>query len=185
MQRWWWIVCLFWLASGPAYAQQAISEFEVRVQVQGAVRKPGLYRLPTGSRLAELVARAGGPRPDARLQGLNLARRLNDGELCYVPSVKEATPAPVAEAAPVPVAAPVRRAYRRSAPAAPSGPVNLNTASLAQLDTLPGVGPGLAAAIVRVRARLGGRFRTVEDLREVQGIGQKRFERLRPLVRVE
>lgn len=184
MQRWWWIVCLFWLASGPAYAQQAVSEFQVRVQVQGAVKRPGLYVLPTGSRLAELMARAGGPRPDARLQGLNLARRLSDGELCYVPSVKEATPAPVLEA-PMPVAAPVRRAYRRSVPPARSGPVNLNTATLAQLDTLPGVGPGLAAAIARVRARLGGRFKSVEDLREVQGIGQKRFERLRPLVRVE
>jgi competence protein ComEA len=187
MQRWWLALCLFWLASWPAYADQAMSEFQVRVQVQGAVRRPGIYRLPTGSRLAELVAKAGGPRPDARLQGLNLARRLTDGELCYVPSVKEATPRPAPEAATAPPPRRVALRVRRPAPArsVSRGPLNLNTASLAQLDTLPGVGPGLASAILRVRSRLGGRFRSVEDLREVQGIGQKRFDRLRPLVRVD
>jgi competence protein ComEA len=158
-----------------------VSELQVRVQVQGAVKRPGVYRLPAGSRLAELMARAGGPRPDARLQGLNLARRLADGELCHVPSVKEAppTPAPMAQAAP----AQSRRARRAPMPARPAGKLNLNTATAAQLDTLPGVGPGTASAILRVRVRLG-RFKTVEDLREVPGIGPKRFERLRPLLSV-
>jgi competence protein ComEA len=157
----------------------------VRVQVQGAVKRPGVYRLPAGSRLAELMARAGGPRSDARLNGLNLARRLSDGELCYVPSVKEAapTPAPVAQTAPA-AASRVRRARRAPAIARPAGKLNLNTATAAQLDTLPGVGPGTASAILRVRARLG-RFKTVEDLREVPGIGPKRFDRLRPLLSVD
>ncbi|MFN3432148.1 MAG: SLBB domain-containing protein, partial [Candidatus Sericytochromatia bacterium] len=96
MSRWLIALCLFWLATLPAGAHQAISEFHLRAQVQGAVKHPGVYRLPDGSRVAELVAKAGGPRPDARLSGLNLARRLADGELCYVPSIKEAaTPPPV------------------------------------------------------------------------------------------
>lgn len=182
MPHWLIVVCLFWLSSEPVWAEQAVSEFQVRVQVQGAVKRPGVYRLPAGSRLAELMARAGGPRPDARLQGLNLARRLADGELCYVPSVKEATPpAPVAQAA---APAQSRRARRASAIARPAGRLNLNTATAAQFDTLPGIGPGTASAILRVRGRLG-RFKTVEDLREVPGIGPKRFARLRPLLSVD
>lgn len=167
----------------PAGAQQAVSEFHVRVQVQGAVKHPGVYRLPAGSRVAELVAKAGGPRPDARLSGLNLARRLADGELCYVPSIKEAaTPAPVT--VPAGRAPQARHAARPATRPASSGRINLNTATAAQLDTLPGVGPGLAAAILKLRQRMGGRFRSVEDLREVAGVGPKRFNRLRSLVEV-
>jgi competence protein ComEA len=161
-----------------------VSEFQVRVQVQGAVKRPGLYRLPAGSRLAELMAKAGGPRPDARLNGLNLARRLSDGELCYVPSVKESAPAPAPVAQPPAPATHGRRARRVAHVARPAGKLNLNTASAAQLDTLPGVGPGTASAILRVRTRLG-RFKTVEDLREVPGIGPKRFARLRPHLSVD
>ena len=184
MSRWLIAFCLFWLATMPAGAQQAVSEFQVRVQVQGAVKHPGVYRLPAGSRVAELVAKAGGPRPDARLSGLNLARRLADGELCYVPSIKEAaTPAPPPAAAPA-RAPQSRQAVRPVSRPAFSGRVNLNTATAAQLDTLPGVGPGLAAAILKLRQRMGGRFRSVEDLREVPGVGPKRFNRLRSLVEV-
>jgi competence protein ComEA len=184
LPHWLLFVCLFWLSSEPVQAAQAVSEFQVRVQVQGAVKRPGVYRLPAGSRLAELMAKAGGPRPDARLNGLNLARRLTDGELCYVPSVKEAAPAP-APVAQAPAPAPRARRARRVVPIArPAGKVNLNTATVAQLDMLPGVGPGTASAILRVRARLG-RFKTVEDLREVPGIGPKRFGRLRPLLSVD
>lgn len=187
MSRWLIALCLFWLASLPAGAQQAVSEFHVRVQVQGAVKHPGVYRLPAGSRVAELVAKAGGPRPDARLSGLNLARRLADGELCYVPSTKEAaTPAPAwPPSAAAPGRAPqARQVARPASRPAFSGRVNLNTATAAQLDTLPGVGPGLAAAILKLRHRMGGRFRSIEDLREVPGVGPKRFNRLRSLVEV-
>jgi competence protein ComEA len=184
LPHWLIVVCLFWLSSEPVWAAQAVSEFQVRVQVQGAVKRPGVYRLPAGSRLAELMARAGGPRSDARLTGLNLARRLSDGELCYVPSVREAVPAP-APVVQAPAATPHGRRARRAQPVArPAGKVNLNTATAAQLDTLPGVGPGTASAILRVRVRLG-RFKSVEDLREVPGIGPKRFARLRPLLSVD
>lgn len=181
------LLALSLLTPTGALAQQAITESQVRAQVQGAVRKPGIYTLPAGSRVAELVARAGGPRPDAQLNSLNLARRLMDGELCYVPSKKET---------PVAVPPPVRSVYKRKArraavrrarpaqPPAPLGPLNLNTATADQLDTLPGLGPGLAAAIVRAR-KAKGRFSSVEDLREIEGIGKKRFERLRRLVRVD
>ncbi|MFN3431350.1 MAG: ComEA family DNA-binding protein, partial [Candidatus Sericytochromatia bacterium] len=77
-----------------------------------------------------------------------------------------------------------RQAARPAQRPAFSGRVNLNTATAAQLDTLPGVGPGLATAILKLRSRMGGRFRSVEDLREVPGVGPKRFNRLRPLVEV-
>ena len=176
------IIVLLPLSAG---AQQSITEASIRAQVQGAVRRPGVYTLPTGSRVAELVARAGGPRPDAQLNGVNLARRLADGDSCYVPSKKE-TPAVVIFQPEV--KKPARRhAGRRARVAAKPtfrGPLNLNTATLDQLDALPGLGPGLAAEILRARRAKGG-FRSVEDLREIQGIGKKRFDRLRPLVRVD
>lgn len=170
----------------PVSAQLAITEIKLRVQVQGAVRKPGVYTLPAGSRVAELVAKAGGPRPDAQLNSLNLARKLIDGELCYVPSKKE-TPVFVAPTPPPIARRPLRRhAVHRVHPVvrrAPLGPLNLNTATLDQLDALPGIGPGLAAEILRARKAKGG-FRAVEDLRQIQGIGKKRFDRLRHLVMV-
>lgn len=163
---------------------QTVTETHVRVHVQGAVRRPGVYSLLAGSRLAELVALAGGPRADADLKDLNLAHVLTDGELCQVP-VRVAAPPPVT------LRVVTRRATRKAegrhvtakAAATPVKPVNLNRATLAELDTLPGIGPGLAASILKLRSKQG-RFATVEALREVPGIGPKRFERLKPLVRV-
>lgn len=184
MLRIWLSVLLVLALASPALAEQLLQESRIHAQVQGAVKRPGVYVVPAGSRLAELIAKAGGPRKDAHLKSVNLAKRVADGESVYVPTHKEAAPPP-----PPTAQAPRRaRTTRRAARPAPAqaqrlGPLNLNTATPAQLETLPGVGPGLAAAIVKARARKG-RFHTLEDLREIAGIGKKRFERLRPHVAV-
>lgn len=142
------------------------------VQAAGAVARPGVYRLPDGARVADLVDAAGGPAPDADLDRVALAARLVDGQRVAVPRRGEATaPEPAAGAAGTPAAT------------APSGPVDLNTATVADLDRLPGVGPATAAAIVAYREQHGP-FRTVDDLTEVPGIGPSKLAALRDLVTV-
>ncbi|WFE52286.1 ComEA family DNA-binding protein [Micromonospora sp. WMMD1155] len=140
---------------------------ELVVAVAGKVRKPGLVRLPAGSRLADAVQAAGGPLPGVDLALLNPARKVTDGELIVV----GVTPAP----------APVGPAGGGASTAA--GPLNLNTATLAQLDALPGVGPVLAQRILSHRDQHGG-FKAVGDLRQVDGIGDARYEQLKDLVTV-
>ena len=158
-------------AAPPARTGAGADPEEVVVDVAGAVARPGLVRLRAGSRVADAVAAAGGPTADAAVAGVNQARVLADGEQVRVPRVGEP---------PVPTAPP---APPGSSPAAPAGPVDLNNATPAELDTLPGVGPATAAAIVTWRQENGG-FRRVDDLLEVPGIGPARLERLRPHVRV-
>ncbi|MGV9811505.1 helix-hairpin-helix domain-containing protein [Streptomyces cellulosae] len=143
---------------------------EIVVDVSGKVRDPGVHRLPAGSRVEDALKAAGGVRPGTKTGGLNRARFLVDGEQLVVGG-----PASAAAAAP---AAPAGT----GAAAGPTAPVSLNTATVDQLDTLPGVGPVLAQHIVDYRTRNGG-FRSVEELREVNGIGDRRFADLRDLVR--
>ncbi|MGQ0573330.1 MAG: ComEA family DNA-binding protein [Pseudonocardia sp.] len=139
------------------------------VSVVGKVRSPGLVTVPAGARVADAVAAAGGALPGADLSGVNLARRVGDGEQIAV----GVPPAPDAAGAP-----------SGAGPAGgPGGPVDLNTATVAQLDALPGVGPVTAERILEWRTR-NGRFSRVEQLREVDGIGERRFTQLRALVRV-
>lgn len=148
----------------------ASSTGEVVVAVAGKVRRPGLVRLPAGSRLADAVQAAGGALPGVDVALLNPARRVTDGELIVV----GVTPPPVPGGAAGPAAG--------GAPTA-AGPLNLNTATLAQLDALPGVGPVLAQRILTHREQHGG-FKAVGDLRQVDGIGDARYEQLKDLVTV-
>ncbi|MET8123149.1 ComEA family DNA-binding protein [Micromonospora sp. NPDC005189] len=148
-------------ASGPG---------DLVVAVAGKVRRPGLVRLPAGSRLADAVQAAGGALPGVDVALLNPARKVTDGELIVV----GVTPPPVPGGAAGPAAG-------GAAPAA--GPLNLNTATLAQLDALPGVGPVLAQRILSHRDQHGG-FKAVGDLRQVDGIGDARYEQLKDLVTV-
>ncbi|MGW2724008.1 helix-hairpin-helix domain-containing protein [Streptomyces sp. NPDC001492] len=144
---------------------------EIVVDVSGKVREPGIHRLPAGSRVVDALRAAGGVRPGTSTDGLNRARFLVDGEQVVVGG--PAAPAPGAAAG-----GPAGPA----AGAAPAAPVPLNTATVDQLVTLPGVGPVLAQHIVDYRTRHGG-FRSVDELREVNGIGDRRFADLRNLVR--
>ena len=132
------------------------------VQVAGAVRRPGVYRLPAGSRTRDAVRRAGGASRRADLGSVNLATRLADGEQVRVP--QRATPVAV-------TAGP--------ATTAPAAIVHLNSATAEQLDALDGIGPGLAQRIVDYRDAHGG-FGSVDELDEVSGIGPVRLESLRP-----
>ncbi|MFI1797304.1 helix-hairpin-helix domain-containing protein [Streptomyces sp. NPDC020379] len=138
----------------------------VVVDVTGKVLRPGIQRLPSGSRVVDALDAAGGARPGTDTTGLNRARVLMDGEQIVVggPQVPASVPAPGA-----------------SAGGRPAGPVSLNSATAEQLDSLPGVGPVLAQHIVDYRTEHGG-FRSVDELRHVNGIGARRFTDLRPLV---
>jgi competence protein ComEA len=142
------------------------------VHVAGAVARPGLYRLPPGTRVADALARAGGKLPGADLDRLNLAARLVDGQKILVS--RRGDPTPPVEATPV---------AGEPAGAASAAPVDLNTADLAALDSLPGIGPATAQAILEERTRRGG-FRSTRDLLRVPGIGEGRFARLKDRVRV-
>ncbi|WP_343237939.1 ComEA family DNA-binding protein [Streptomyces sp. SID2999] len=142
---------------------------QIVVDISGKVRDPGIRRLPSGSRVADALKAAGGVRPGVREEGLNRARFLVDGEQIVVG----------ASGAPPPVGA----GAGAVAPAGggPSAPVSLGTATVEQLDTLPGVGPVLAQRIIDYRTQHGG-FRSVDELRQVDGIGDRRFSDLRARV---
>ncbi|MFY1672649.1 helix-hairpin-helix domain-containing protein [Plantactinospora sp. WMMB334] len=149
-----------------------IGAAEVVVAVAGKVRRPGLVRLPAGARVADALQSAGGPLPGVDVALLNLARKVTDGELILV-----GVTAP-------PGAGPAGADPAGAGGVRPGGgKVNLNTASVAQLDALPGVGPVLAQRIVAHREEHGG-FRSVADLRQVTGIGDARYEDLKDLVTV-
>jgi competence protein ComEA len=141
----------------------------VVVHVAGKVRRPGVVTLPAGARVSEAIKAAGGLRPGAGTGSLNLARRLVDGEQIPVGVPAAAAPA-VGPSATV-------------AGGAPGASLDLNTATAEQFQQLPGVGPVLAERIVAYRTQHGG-FRGVDQLREVTGIGERRFAELKDHVRV-
>jgi competence protein ComEA len=142
-------------SAGPASAPALLI-----VSVTGKVNRPGLVRLPAGSRVADAIEAAGGVAAGVDLTGVNLARKVVDGEMIAI----GVTPPPGA------------------APTA-GGPINLNTASLTELQTLPGIGAVLAQRVVEYREAHGG-FRAVTDLRQVEGIGDAKFQQLKDRVTV-
>jgi competence protein ComEA len=142
--------------------EEAGDKGRVVVHVAGAVRQPGVYKLPATARVDDAVAEAGGPTRRADLGGLNLAAEVEDGRQVLVPErVRPGAPAPAAASVP-----------------AEGQPLNLNTATLEQLDTLSGVGPTTAQKILDFREERGG-FGSVEELGEIPGIGEKRLATLR------
>lgn len=153
----------------PAFETEApallVEQVDVLIHVAGAVRQPGVVRLPAGSRVADAIAAAGGARVDAVVDALNLAALVEDGERIVVPT---ATEAPVAHADAVVDA---------------DGRLDLNRATADDLDGLPGIGPVLASRVIAWRDQHGP-FREVGQLREVPGIGERTFQALADLVRV-
>ena len=146
---------------------------KVVVDVDGAVRRPGVVELPSGSRVVDAIEAAGGVKPSGDTGSLNLAQVLLDGEQVVVPTEGQAAgPAdPATLASPEPGVAPT------------TGLVSINTATEVELETLPGIGPVLAAAIVEWRTQNGG-FTSIEQLQDVSGIGPSTFADLAPLVRL-
>jgi len=151
------------------------------VHVVGAVRRPGVYDLPTGTRVGDAVDAAGGLLPDAVASAVNLARLVTDGEQVMIPDEDQ-----VAEgvAPAVAGAAAVSGAGGAAGGPAATALVNINTADEALLDTLPGVGPSTASKIVSER-ETNGPFASVDDLGRVSGIGPKRLDQLKDLVCVQ
>jgi competence protein ComEA len=145
------------------------------VHVAGAVARPGVYELASPARVIDALTAAGGPVADADLDALNLAAPLVDGQRVYVPRVGEVDPAAVPSGV-----SPVAEASGQNTS---RGPVDLNTATIADLESLPGVGPATAAAIVDDRTR-NGPFASVEDLERVPGIGPAKLAALRDQVTV-
>jgi competence protein ComEA len=160
-------------ATGAAPAPSASPA--VTVHVSGAVTHPGLVTLPAGGRVGDAVVAAGGMTGDADTARVNLARALVDGEHVHLPRIGEDPPEPVTPAG--------TGAPEAGAPsgATGDGPLDLNQASAAELEQLPGIGPARAAAIVEHRERHGP-FAVAGDLRAVPGIGEVTFQNLSPLV---
>ena len=146
----------------------------VTVHVAGAVTKPGVYDLAGGARVIDAIEAAGGGVPDADLNRLNLAAKVADGQRVLVQRVGEAAPAGSASTG---------GSGGSGGSADPSGLVSLNSATQAELEALPGIGPSLAGAIITERERRGG-FRSVNELRDVRGIGEKRFADLKDKVTI-
>jgi len=162
------------VATTPVTTPAAGTEPMVVVDVAGKVRRPGLVTLPAGSRVADALRSAGGASPGVDLTGLNLARLLVDGEQLLVGT----------EAATLPGAPPTPVMTSPVAPTVPVGaPVNVNTATLEQLDTLPGIGPVTAQSILDWRTA-NGSFTSVDELLEVDGIGDVTLADIRDLVTV-
>lgn len=175
----------------PQPARSHIQELRLRVYVQGAVRRPGAYQLPLGARVLDALLEAGGALPEANLADLNLVAPLSDGAAVQIASLRDkgATSA-LRESAP---SAPPATAARPSAPLqlaeapgprgkqAPDHRINLNRAGADELGQLPGIGPKMAQDIVAYRQQLG-RYRSLQELRRIRGIGEKRLKRIQEYV---
>ena len=139
------------------------------IDVDGAVVAPGVVEVPAGSRVADAIEAAGGLAEDADVSGINRAAPLVDGEKVYVPRVGEAAPASAGASS------------SSDGDEESISPVNINTASLSELDELPGIGPATAQAIIDDREE-NGPFASIEDIMRVSGIGEKKFENLAPYI---
>jgi competence protein ComEA len=162
---------------GAAGATSTTVPTEVVVHVAGAVVRPGVHTLPVGARVVDAVDAAGGLSAAADQTRVNLAALVSDGERVYVPTVGEQPPPPVASGAGEP------RDNAGEAGGVEGAPIDINTATEADLEELPGVGPATAAAIIEHRQSIGG-FTSIDQLLDVRGIGEAKLEQLRPLVRV-
>lgn len=166
-------------AEAPSRGDSLPKSAEIVVHVAGAVKKPGVVKIPRGSRVDDAVRAAGGFSGQADADSINLAQPLEDGMQVYVPRRGELVEVQGRVGA-------VRRAPSSAGRSARQeeqlvGKININTATAEQLESLPGIGPVTARAIIEYRKQNGG-FRSVEELLEVRGIGEKRLEQIRPFV---
>lgn len=141
----------------------------IRVYVSGSVVHPDVYSLLPGSIVKDAIAAAGGASSDADLNKINLAQSLSDGQQIYVPHMGEISAQPLAT---------------DSAASVSTGPININTASQAELESLPHIGPSLAARIIQYREK-NGPFATIDDIKKVSGIGPSIFGEIKDLITVK
>lgn len=150
------------------------AETEVYVDVDGAVARPGVYRLKDGARVSQAIDAAGGLTAEADVTGLNRASKVTDGQKIYVPTVGEQQTALAAGGA-------EGGAATVSGAGTSSGLVNINTASAAELQTLSGIGPSMAQSIIDERTQ-NGAFASVDDLMRVSGIGEKKLAKIKDCI---
>ena len=153
------------ITAAPEIIPITIAEPEIFVDVAGAVNNPGVYTLTGSSRVIDAIKAAGDSAPGADLSTINLARVLNDGEQIYVDSTV------------------VNSSGQRVSKKVPSGPININRATLRQLDALDGIGPVIAGRIIEYRKK-NGSFLTIDDLQKVSGIGAAKFAQIKSKVRI-
>ena len=162
------------------------------VHVAGAVKRPGLYRVGPGTRVYEVIELAGGFAAEADTDAANLAELVEDGDKVIVPHKPKPEPEPLPTPAPQPSPPPqpATKPLHPSPAPQPTKPaaavpllVDLNTATQAELERVPGIGPVLAQRIIAYRQRYG-RFKTVHELRFIQGIGQHTFDKIKPYVTI-
>lgn len=144
------------------------TQLKLVIHVSGAVKNPGIYELKEGARVGEAIEAAGGFTKDAASDALNLARILLDGEQIIVPTEKEVKEEQSFSES---------NSSYKEASSTESGKININTATVEQLDTLPGIGPAIAQRIIDDR-EANGLFSTIEDLKRVSGIGDKKYSNL-------
>ena len=187
---------------------------EIVVHVAGAVKKPGVYHLPAGSRNDDAIQKAGGPTAEANTDGLNLASRVEDGSQLYLPTRKQhpeggadaptttstsapisAVSSPATKASVKPVSKSGAKSSAKTAGGAKGGKggklsdpaqgtVNINTANAEELQRIPGIGPAMAERILDFRKQ-NGKFTAPEDMLQISGIGEKKFARMQPFIRVK
>ncbi len=198
-------------ATSPSVPANTVNE--IVVHVAGAVKNPGVYHLPAGSRNDDAIQKAGGPTSQANTDGINLASRIEDGSQLYLPTRKQHpeggadAPTTTADAAPIssvtspstkaagkPNAKTAGHATAKSAAGAKGGKggkftdpaqgtVNINTASAEELQRIPGIGPAMAERILEFR-KTNGKFTAPEDMLQISGIGEKKFAKMQPYIRV-
>ncbi|MDR1422168.1 MAG: ComEA family DNA-binding protein [Coriobacteriales bacterium] len=169
-------------SSSPAVADELEAKSSpITVYISGAVPLPGVYQLPADARVDDGVRAAGGLSEDAAGEYVNLAALLLDGQQVHIPTREEI------DAGSVPTGITNPSITQPATGAAPAGssavtaPVNINTADAATLDTLPGIGPATAQRIISYREAHGA-FSSIEELKQVSGIGEKKYEALRDLI---
>ena len=169
---------------GPSSAEATREETGPVVHVDGAVEKPGVYELPPNSRVNDAIEKAVAL-PEADLSALNLAALLKDGQKLVVARRVEQPLVDTTNNTSVPVQSTPSKVVPKPIQAVqPNGLVNINTASATELDSLPGIGPALAQRIIQHR-EANGPFATIEDLKNVSGIGDKKFADLEHKVSVQ
>ncbi|MDR3152073.1 MAG: helix-hairpin-helix domain-containing protein [Bifidobacteriaceae bacterium] len=146
---------------------------KIFIDIQGEIVKPGAYELPGDSRVSDIIKLAGGLKKDADAQAFNQARKLQDGEQIYIPKKGENDSNALSELTQNP----------NNSPKNIAGSININTATLAQLDTLNGIGPAIAQRIIDYRIS-NGSFSSIEDIKNVKGIGESIFEKIKNMIRI-
>ena len=169
-------------SSPEAVAASPSPAAELLVYVCGAVRSPGVVRVPDGARVADALALAGGPGAKAELAAVNLAAKVVDGQQIVVPERGATAPAGASGGSSA-AAAGSASALGGGSTSAPGAPVNINTASLEELDALDGVGPSTAQKIIDYRTA-NGPFATIDDIKNVSGIGDAKFAAMKDAITV-